>query len=319
MTTEFFVLTRTVHIGGCLLLFGFFAFDRFVVVSVCPEEQAEILRFWRTRLRQLSLLLLPAILLSGMAWFAFVAMTMSGLPLREAIEPETARAVWSQTQFGTVWQIRSVLWLACIAVVTVPGFVQDRTSLSKRLFWLEFILSGLLLGSLTWAGHGQEGQPARWHASADVLHLLVAGFWPAGLLPLALLLREMRRHRDSGHSSLMAALVSRFSAMSLVSVAILALTGFVNSWFLVGSFSNLLQQPYGKWLVAKIILFLLTVAIGAVNLLRLKPRLLANATQGNDAEPTLAQLQRNIFLELLLSTAVIVIVGILGILPPAAH
>ncbi len=316
MTTECFVLTRAVHIGGCLLLFGLFAFDRWVV-SVWPDGDAEIIRSWRTRLRRWSLLLLPVLLLSGAAWFVLVAMTMSDLPLREAIQPETLRAVWSQTRFGTVWQVRAVLWLACLAVVAVPGFARGETSRSKRLIWVELFLSGLLLGSLAWAGHGQEGQPASLHACADVLHLLVAGFWPTGLLPLAWVLRQTRRHADLGHPRFIVELVRRFSTVSIVSVVALVVTGWVNSWFLVGTFANLFHEPYGKWLVAKIVLFLIAVAIGAVNLLRLKPRLTGNA--GNDAERTQGQLQRNVLIEIGLSTAIIIVVGILGILAPAAH
>jgi putative copper export protein len=55
--------------------------------------------------------------------------------------------------------------------------------------------------------------------------------------------------------------VRRFSALSLGGVALLAATGFINSWFLVGSFSNLIEQTYGRWLLAKIILFCFAVAI----------------------------------------------------------
>jgi putative copper export protein len=53
----------------------------------------------------------------------------------------------------------------------------------------------------------------------------------------------------------MAALVRRFSAVSLGSVVLLALTGWVNAWVLVGSFSNVFGQTYGRWLGGKIILF----------------------------------------------------------------
>jgi putative copper resistance protein D len=112
-------------------------------------------------------------------------------------------------------------------------------------------------------------------------------------------------------------LVRRFSALSLTAVALLAMTGFVNSWFLVGSVENLFGLTYGRWLLAKIILFSIAVTIGAINLLRLKPRLLAGAPPWRKTEIAAAQLQLNVQMELALAMAIVIIVAILGILPPA--
>ncbi len=69
--------------------------------------------------------------------------------------------------------------------------------------------------------------------------------------------------------------------------------------------------------------FIIAVAIGAVNLLRLKPRLVTGVIAGKFPAPVIeassAQLQFNIQLELALATIIIIIVAVLGILPPAAH
>jgi putative copper resistance protein D len=308
MTPEYFILTRAVHFGACLLFFGVFAFDRFVATTISANGKTGIGNYWQTRVRFFNLILLPIILLSGIAWFALVARTMSG----QSLTPEILKTVWTQTQFGTVWKWRLIFWLAAAVAATLFYFSKPQKTLQKNLTWLQLFFNGALLGSLAWAGHGQED--SRWHLLADVLHLLVSGFWPMGLLPLILLLRRLRQTSEPARWKLIAALVRRFSALSLASVALLAATGFVNSWFLVGSFSNLFEQPYGRWLLVKIILFIFAVAIGAVNLLRLKPRLLTES-----AETSLAQLQINVRWELAFGTAIIVVVGILGILPPASR
>jgi putative copper resistance protein D len=304
MTTEYFVLARAVHFGACLLFFGLFAFDRFVAGA--SDMPAEIMSQWQSRIRVLSLLLLSVVLISGIAWFVVVAMNMSGQPL----QIEILKTVWTQTQFGTVWKFRLAFWLVTVVAV-LPCFFPLRAAVPSTLTWLELIFGGLLLGSLAWAGHGQES--SSWHLFADVLHLLAAGFWPSGLLPLALFLHKLRRTSEPAKWNRLALLVRRFSAASLVVVALLAVTGWVNSWYLVGSFANLFQQSYGRWLLAKIILFCIAVAIGALNLLRLKPRL----SIVNEADSAAARLQLNVWLELLLGVVVVVIVGILGILPPA--
>jgi putative copper resistance protein D len=317
MTTECFILTRAVHFGACLLFFGVFAFDRFVAPSIFTNAKIETADYWQACVRMFSLILLPIILLSGLGWFVLVAATMSGLPLRQALQPEIMKTVWTQTQFGTVWEWRLFFWLAAAAVATFFYFLKSKVSFQKSLAWFQLLFGCLLLGSLAWAGHGQED--SRWHLFADILHLLVAGFWPTGLLPLILLLRRLRQSSETGRVHSIAALVRRFSAISLASVALLALTGWVNAWFLVGSFSNLIEQTYGRWLLAKIILFCFAVAIGAMNLLRLKPRLSIERSQTQIFEKTAAQMQSNVQMELAIGMAIVVIVAVLGILPPANH
>ncbi|HEY5297893.1 MAG TPA: CopD family protein [Verrucomicrobiae bacterium] len=313
MTTTWLIFARAVHIGACLLFFGIFAFDRLVATTISANGKTEISGYWQTRIRFFNLILLPIILLSGFAWLALVAMSMSGQPLSD----EILKTVWTQTQFGTVWKLRLIFWLAAAFIAMLFHFSKSQIAFQRFLTWLQLFFSGALLGSLAWAGHGQE--TSIWHLLADVLHLLVAGFWPMGLLPLILLLRKLRQISEPPRWNLTAALVRRFSALSLGSVALLAATGFINSWFLVGSFSNLIEQPYGRWLLAKIILFCFAVAIGAVNLLRLKPRLEIKNAKTQNLEATNDQLQFNVQAELFLGIAVVIIVAILGILPPPAQ
>lgn len=304
--TTFLILTRAMHIGSCLLFLGILVFDR-MIVRDAARSHSEIGNYWKDCFRLLSLSFLPIILVSGAIWFVLVAGAMSGQPL----QMETLKIVWTQTQFGTVWEIRLILLLVAAMVAAISCLVKSPVS------WFQFIVNASLLGSLAWAGHGRENSP--WHLYADVLHLLTAGIWPAGLLPLFLLLRKSRRSVTSEDSLLMAQLVRRFSAMSLAAVSLLTITGLINSWFLVGSFSNLFGEPYGRWLLAKLLLFCAVLAIASINLLRLKPRLLMEGSQPEKAHATVAQLQRNVQLELFFGTVIIVIVAILGILPPAFH
>jgi putative copper resistance protein D len=310
--TTWLIITRAVHFGACLLFFGALAFDCFTAPAF-SGGQSDMIGYWRTRLRLFCLILLPLILVSGAVWFALVAMTMSGQPL----QMEVLKIVWTQTQFGTIWEIRLVFFAIASISTVLFCFIKSPGGFQKTMAWFLLAVNGCLLGSLAWAGHGQESSP--WHLFADVLHLLAAGIWPAGLLPLFLLLRRSRRVTASADWFSMAQLVRRFSAMSLAAVSLLAVTGFVNSWFLVGSFSNLVGQPYGRWLLVKIIFFCAALVIASVNLLRLKPRLLVEISRPEMAEATVAQLRMNVQLELFLGAVIIIVVAILGILPPAIH
>jgi copper resistance protein D len=307
--TLWLIFTRAVHIGACLLFFGIFVFDRYIG-PILPTGRSEVAEYWKTRLRVISWILLPIILVSGIAWFVLAAMAMSGQPLQVDI----LKIVWAETQFGTVWKIRLVFLL--VAAV-LSWFLRSAPAVQEFATWVQTLAGGCLLGSLAWAGHGQES--SRWHLLADVLHLLAAGVWPAGLVPLFLLLRRARKVAGREDWQSMADVVSRFSAVSLATVLLLALTGTVNAWFLVGSFSNLVAEPYGRWLLAKSILFCVALAIASVNLLRLKPRLLIEQSQQEKASAIVAQLQTNVQFELALGSGIIAIVAVLGILPPAIH
>ena len=310
--TPLLIITRAVHFGACLLFFGVYAFHLFTA-SMMTTRQPEIANYWKSRLRLFSLIQLPVILISGAAWFALVAMTMSGQPL----QMDVLKIVWTQTQFGTLWEIRLVFLLVAMIAAVLFRFSVSAVRFQKFVDWFQLIVNGCLLGSLAWAGHGQES--SRWHLFADVLHLLAAGVWPAGLLPLFFILRQSCHIKDPSDSLVIAGLVRRFSAISLIAVSLLAVTGFVNSWFLVGSFSNLIGQPYGRWLLIKIVLFVLALQIAAVNLFVLKPRLTAEVSQRRYASATLSLIQANVLFELILGTAIILIIAILGILPPAIH
>jgi len=96
-------------------------------------------------------------------------------------------------------------------------------------------------------------------------------------------------------------------------------TGLVNSWYLVGHISNLFTQPYGRWLLAKIVLFGLSLQIAAVNLLVLKPRLDFETSQKRHVDATVSLIRTNVRFEFFMGIAIVVIVAILGILPPAIH
>src|SRR5579859_622860 len=157
MTTDLFVLTRAVHFGACLLLFGWIAFGLAVAM---PVRNPAFVDFWRQGLRRCEWILLPVMLISGAAWFALVAVNMSSGPLGM----DVLKAVWHQTQFGAVWQYRCVFWLVATVIAMVSLFTKRSTRLQAILPGLQLCLAAGLLGSLAWAGHGRE--TSGWHLLA---------------------------------------------------------------------------------------------------------------------------------------------------------
>jgi copper resistance protein D len=82
---------------------------------------------------------------------------------------------------------------------------------------------------------------------------------------------------------------------------------------LVGSVASLVGTDYGRLLLLKIALFCVMLAIAGVNRIVLTPRL--NAAHGG-AQYLLRQLRINSVIEATIGMIILVIVGVLGTLPP---
>jgi len=317
-----FVVARSVHFMACLLILAIFVFDRLIVPPTAQIGGDDIGPRWQRIARRLFALAFPLALLSGAVWFAIVSVEMSGLPWREAISGEVLGLVWNQTHFGQLWKLRALAALASLLVMPMALLDHSRKAVRAAARWAALLLAALLCGSLAWAGHGQTGGPRAWHLAADTVHLLVSGCWPAGLLPFAMLLVSLRRTRQTDWQPPVVLLVRRFSAMAVVSVLLLTATGVANSWFLVGSLPAVTTTSYGLVLVAKIVGFCAMVGFGAVNLLRVMPRLTAmpaNSASDSVKEQAIARLLNNVVAEVILAAIVFVLVGILGMLPPPAE
>lgn len=62
--------------------------------------------------------------------------------------------------------------------------------------------------------------------------------------------------------------------MGYIAVATLIGSGLVNSWFLVGTVSGLLETPYGQFLMAKLVLFAGMLALAVSNRFWIFPSLI---------------------------------------------
>jgi putative copper resistance protein D len=144
------------------------------------------------------------------------------------------------------------------------------------------------------------------------MHLLAAGLWLGGLAPLAWVLRQVRRQPGDFEISVTRDALRNFSHMGYAAVALIALTGAINSLFLVGSLDAMLDTPYGRLLAFKILLFLAMVVVALINRFRLAPRISGEVS-------ALRALGRTVALEQGLALAVLAIVSVLGTWPPALY
>ena len=234
---------------------------------------------------------------SGAAWLALLAADIYGAPLVEVCLQGGPWAVLSGTRFGAVWSARLAVALLLAMLLLWPA-----------LRWLQLAAAAALIAPLALIGHAgaTPGAAGQLHLASDAVHLIAAGVWLGGLPALALLLSLARPPRG-----LAARAAARFSTLGIASVAALLASGIVNSWMLLSSPRDLIATDYGRLLFLKIGLFAAMLAIAAVNRFHLTPRL-AGA-------PARRALMRNSLAETALGAGVLLLVGALGTMQPAAH
>src|SRR6516164_147291 len=202
--------------------------------------------------------------------------------------------------------------LFIVAMVWLSG----ASILSRGLVGLLAVLAAVLLGSLAGVGHTQveEGVPAIVHVTADAVHLLAAGAWLGGLLPLGMIVVACRTKQLSNDEAVF--VLARFSGMAYLAVAALIASGAIHGWFLIGSLSALIGTSYSELLLLKLGLFGLMLCLAACNRFWLVPAL-AKAPTAHWSDLALARLRRHILAEQILGALVVGIVSLLGTLSPA--
>jgi putative copper resistance protein D len=311
MTTVALVLARTLHFGSAMLLV---ALPYFILVILRPALATGASENYESFCRAISKWLWAAWLLealSGLAWFWLVTAQMSDHSPWGSLDQTDLSAVLGQTQFGQVWLGRAVLGCALgVALFFASRGPILRSRAALILNWLVLVLGAVLLITLAWAGHAAAGIHFQVvHLIADTLHLFLGAIWPLGLLPMLGFLWYLRRDQPVVPSAREIQVLQRFSQSSLLAVLVLATTGMINGWLMVGSWAALVTTAYGGLLLGKVLVVAIMIVLGARNRFYLLPRLAA--------KPILFRaLRRTILAESALALVVLLLVGTLGMTAP---
>jgi putative copper resistance protein D len=310
------IWVRAIHFGGTMTVTGGVFFLAFIAAPAFhAADGARVAARVRARLAMMTWLGLAVTVLSGAAWLVLMAERMSELSLEEVLAQGSVWTALSETDFGSAWMVRFAL--AVLLAAMLPWLDVPRRTRSPRMRAAAVVVSAALTGGLAWAGHAAAGAGLEGavHLAADILHLVAAAAWVGALMPLALVLRAARRDQSAAGVAVGRAAVLRFSSLGIASVGTLVVSGSVNTWVLAGSVAALVETDYGHLLVAKVVLFLVMLSFGAINRLWLTPRL-THALKAAAAPPAMRQIERNSLIEVSLGAIIIVIVGLLGTLPP---
>jgi putative copper resistance protein D len=249
------IVCRFLHFAAGMLLFGASLFCG----ALAPPDFGSTLR---RSLRLPELLLAVLVVATGVAWLGLETGEI-GNGWLDTVNLGTIDAVLTGTNFGAVWSIRLVLILLPLPALLLGGRQRD---------WALAATSGLVLASLGFVGHAADegGLRGLVHRLNHALHLLSAGFWVGCLPPLLLallLLAKADMRRDISLT------LQRFSGVGHVAVALVLLTGIVNTLLIIGGLPIDFASPYQLLLAIKIGLVLMMIGIALANRYVAVPRL----------------------------------------------
>lgn len=233
----------------------------------------------------------------------------------------------STTRYGFAWAMKM---LAAVGLFGLFLFVSLRRRSGEGLWEIAIAAGSLFLLAESLSSHAAAAQGGSvaglpLPVISDWVHLVTASTWIGGLLFFLAVLfpayRRMKLARDELRAFLAVA-VPRFSRLALASVFALGVSGTYNLAIQTTDLPAIASSLYGQVVALKVIIFLALIAIGAINLTLLSPRLRVAALPGNASTGgtgTVAHFRRNVRLEVALVLVVLLCAGGLTLLPPPSN
>ena len=329
-TTIAFGVARAVQYGAIALAIGGLVFlllpwlGGLRAVAGAGEEWRTASEAFVSRSRLPAAVAVLAGVASGVAGIILQGHTAVGGSVLDAFSPSVIQGVL-ETHFGLVWGVRVLVWLAYGGLLMVayrraelpvmrpvtlsadglalPGGFGDRRHLVVLLALLGFL--GL---SPALAGHANAQDPTAVLLPSTTAHVIAMSVWAGGLVMLLFVLPAATRLlalQDRGR--LLAAVLVRFSTIAGACVAVVLLTGIVQSFVYVRSLDNLLHTEYGNILLAKVLLFVGVMGLGGYNRQFSVPRL-KKIAEGRESPG-----RAGVLLRRALRGEVLIVVAILGV------
>src|SRR5262249_54820530 len=235
-------------------LLGAAVLDVVVMPPTAPELAAV-----RGRLGRWIQLCAAMVLLASLATLMIRATTMAGG--RAALAFAALPVIVTRTHFGAIWCARL---LAAVALLVVAPLGQRPTRVASLIVALGIALTT----SLT--GHAADAGAVTVRVVADWVHVASSAMWLGGLFGLAAIVL-LGAADWPGH--VVGGVAARFSRLAGVCLGVVVVTGIYNTWTQIPFVSALWMTTYGRALIAKIVVVVVVIAIGALNRFTILPGL----------------------------------------------
>ncbi len=163
------------------------------------------------------------------------------------------------------------------------------------------------------AGHAAQTAPRGLAVGLDWLHLVSGSIWLGGLIGLLVLWWSLPGER---RAAVLGVCVPRFSNVALVSVAVLLGSGIWATVLHMPLLRALWQTSYGQTILVKASLLAAAMVLGAINLLRTKPRLVDGSSSPELGRAPAVLLRRVVSGETLLVLGALFAAAVLSSLAP---
>ncbi|HLY57715.1 MAG TPA: CopD family protein [Stellaceae bacterium] len=292
-------IVRSLSVASLMSVYGVLVFRCLVAPKALDRMSPEIVQVVDRRLWRFAWFSLVLAVAAAIGWLAFQTAVIADAKTFS----ETATAlptVLFRMSFGHAILVK-------LAALVGAGVALGRARHILR--WrLAAALSVVAMASQAGSSHALSmfGAVSFLFAS-DVVHLLSAGAWLGGLLPLLVVVR-------SAPFKPAAVACRYFSPLGKLCIAGMVVSAIYQGWVLIGSIPGLVGTAYGWMALLKGVGLALLVGFAALNRYRLAPALLHD-------EPVRAKrlLVRSIALQTVAGLLVVAAAGTLSSLPPAIH
>ena len=164
-----------------------------------------------------------------------------------------------QTTFGHTWLTRMIL---TIILIGIWFWIErkNQVSIKTQLPMLVFALA--LIATTTMMGHGASTELVP-PIILDYAHNLLSSIWIGGVIFLGfVVLPSITKLDGTVRDKITISLIPRFSAMIIISLGILIITGPTLLWFLDSNVSSLTDSTYGKLIMLKIAIASVMISFG---------------------------------------------------------
>ncbi|WP_145494548.1 copper homeostasis membrane protein CopD [Yersinia bercovieri] len=287
-----FILCRFLHFLAVMLMFGISIFT----AALAPDPFSATLK---KRLLPLLIFSTTLAFISAVGLLAIQAGIM-GDGWADTYRLTVWWAVFG-TRFGQVWQWHLGLSILSLWVILLGSL--------RNSYRLMVVCSTLLLASLAFTGHAamHDGALGWIHQTNQIIHLLSAGYWFGCLPPLVICLAYTRNSNVKREAI---TTLIRFSRWGHLSVALVLVTGVINSLIMLRDTTLALTSSYQVLLLSKVALVVLMIVIALVNRYRIVPMLRQLPTRAN------YWLVVNSCAEILLGAAVLLLVSAFATMAP---
>ena len=293
-------LARAVSFAGILLVIGVVAFN-LLVLARSDRLGSELVWHMEARAATVGLGAGVVVIAAAFARVFLESRMMTGMAGMESMSMTTMllHTLWG---FGMQLQIVAAFFAVIAFSIAIPRV---------RFAWLIASLAALGLAfAPALAGHA--GASARFPAAmivTDFLHVVGAASWLGNLACVMLIgVPIIVRAGSEDRWQRVSALVNTFSPIALASATVVVLSGVITAAVHLEKLPALWSTTYGRVLLLKVAVVLVTLAIGAYNFRRVQPQLVS--------EEGAERLRRSAAVELTTATLVVLITGFLtGVAP----